>query len=367
MANENTMNLSNWGWNPFFAEHFARCDDPELIPARVVQQNRGFYVLRTEHGEILAGVTGRAQHQAAAKTELPGVGDWVGIRQCPGESKATIHRILPRKSVFVRKVADGPFAGQVIAANIDTVFVVCGLDGGRNFNLRRIERYLAAARESGAKPVIVLNKLDLCEDPEARLREAQSIASDAPVHAVSATQKIGIKALRSYLGIGQTTVFIGPSGVGKSALVNALVGNERQVTGEVRATDLQGRHTTTRSDLILLPGGGAIIDTPGMRKFQVWSDSNESEAIFEDIENLATQCRFRDCRHNREPGCAVQKSVSEGILPLARFENYQRLHRETKNMYQKRAEKARLLQPMKKQNQRTPEPTLQRDSDRHEH
>jgi len=220
---------------------------------------------------------------------------------------------------------------QVIAANIDIVFLVSGLDGGRNLNLRRMERYLTLAWNSGARPIIVLNKSDLCPDIESVMRDTEEIAPGVPVHAVSALEKLGLDVLRDYITKGQTAALLGSSGVGKSAIINAMLGTERLQVGAVRESDREGRHTTTQRELILLPGGGAVIDTPGMREIQLRGDEKGLRDAFADIEQLAEHCRFSDCRHDNEPGCAVREAIETGVLHPARFESYRRLQRELRH------------------------------------
>jgi ribosome biogenesis GTPase / thiamine phosphate phosphatase len=256
------------------------------------------------------------------------VGDWVAVKPLEGEKRGIIQAVLPRKSKFSRKMPGERIAEQIVSSNIDTVFIVSGLDGGRNFNLRRIERYLTLAWSSGAIPVIVLNKADLCPDTGQLIRSVDEIAPGVSVHAVSARERTGLEELKKYLSKGTTVAFLGSSGVGKSSLINALLGEEKQETGQVRGDDRMGRHTTTRRELILLPSGGVMIDTPGMREIQMWNGEDGLQETFEDIEILAKECRFADCTHNKEPGCAVKSAISQGELDLARFESYRKLQSE---------------------------------------
>jgi ribosome biogenesis GTPase len=266
---------------------------------------------------------------------LPAVGDWVAAIPRPGEAAGIVHAVLPRRSRFSRKVAGGITDEQVLAANMDTVFLVCGLDG--DFNLRRIERYLAPAYDSGASPVILLNKADLCQDLAARLAEVEAIAAGAPVHAISAADNQNIDAVCQYLATGRTAAFLGSSGVGKSTVINRLIGQDRQRTGEVRTHDSHGRHTTTHRELILLDGGGMVIDTPGMRELQLWSDDSAAvDEAFEDVERLARACRFRDCRHEAEPGCAIRVAIEDGTLDPGRYDNYLKLQRELRFLERRR-------------------------------
>jgi ribosome biogenesis GTPase len=244
------------------------------------------------------------------------------------EPKAIIHAVLPRKSKFSRKVAGERTEEQIVAANVDTVFIVNGLDGGRSLNMRRIERYLTLAWDSGATPVIVLNKADLCSDIDPVIQEVETIAIGTPIHAVSARERTGLDSLNTYLSEGRTVAFLGSSGVGKSALINALLGVEKQKTGEVREDDRMGRHTTTGRELILIPGGGIVIDTPGMREIQMWAGEDNLQKSFSDIELLAGECRFSDCSHNAESGCAVKAAIERGDLDPARLDSYHKLQGE---------------------------------------
>ncbi len=335
------MDLSELGWNSFFQEGFRPYRDDGLIPARIGREDRQMYLLLSETGELTGRVCGRLSHDAQSKGDFPGVGDWVVARKLPGEQKATIHAILPRKSCFARQLPGGRTEEQVVAANVDTVFIVSGLDGGRAFNLRRVERYLALAWESGANPVVVLNKADLCRDADAALEAAESIAFGIPVYAVSAIERTGIGLLRGHVETGQTVALLGSSGVGKSALVNALLGDDRQATGAVREDDLRGRHTTTHREMIPLPGGGIVIDTPGMRELRMWGSEDCVADTFSDIEELAAQCRFRDCRHQREPGCAVHHAIGQGALDAGRYDSYVRLQREMAHLARRQDHKVR--------------------------
>lgn len=301
---------------------------PGTVPARVVSESKGSYQVYSQYGELTAKVSGKMRYHAGAENQYPAVGDWVIIKPLVDEQKGIIHAVLPRKSKFSRKVAGERTEEQVVSANVDTVFIVSGLDGGRNFNLRRIERCLTLAWSSGATPVIVLNKVDLCPDVNIYIRRVEDIAPGISIHPVSAKEWIGLDALRNYLTKGNTVAFLGSSGVGKSALINALLGEEKQDTGEVREDDRMGRHTTTKRELILLPSGGMVIDTPGMREIQMWAGEDDLQGAFYDIEMLAKRCRFSDCSHNVESGCAVRAAIDHGDLAPARLESYRKLQNE---------------------------------------
>jgi ribosome biogenesis GTPase len=267
------------------------------------------------------------------------VGDWVALRPPTGDGRAMIHAILPRTSKFSRKSAGQRTDEQVVAANVDTIFLVSGLDG--DFNPRRIERYLTAAWDSGAQPVVVLNKLDRCDDPERCLLETEAVAMGVPVHRVSALTGQGCDALRDYLGPGLTVGLLGSSGVGKSTLINRLLGREVQKTGDVRESDDRGKHTTTHRELFRVPTGGLLIDTPGLRELQLWEADQGIESAFADIEELAEDCRFGDCGHAGEPGCAVEEALASGTLAPERLESYCKLQRELRQIHLKQDELAR--------------------------
>ena len=315
------MNLQNLGWDDGFAA--ALQPHENCIPARVSAQHRGEYDVLAEHGELRAHVAGRLRHEAALGSELPAVGDWVALRD------ETIHAVLPRRSAFLRKVAFHATEAQVLAANIDTVFVVTGLDG--DFSARRLERYLTLAWESGASPAVVLTKADLCDDPLALLLEAEQVAVGVPAHVVSNVTGEGLDELATYLAPARTVALLGSSGVGKSSLLNRLLDDEVQATKEL-AEDGTGRHTTTARQLFRLPGGALLVDTPGLREVQLWSADDGIHEAFADVDELAADCRFNDCAHTREPGCAVQAAIDEGRLPRERLQSYRALQRELKRL-----------------------------------
>ncbi len=348
------MDLNALGWHPFFSRPFDALDDDTLTPARVARQDRERYVVLAEEGAFLAQVSGKMRGAAGTRADFPAVGDWVAVRARPDEGAATIHALLPRRSSFSRKVAGETTEEQIVAANVDTAFLVSGLDG--DFNLRRIERYVTLAWNSGALPVIVLNKADLCDDPLARLDEVAAVAMGVDIHLVSAATGAGLDALQAYLRPGTTVAFLGSSGVGKSTLVNHLLGDERMQTGAVREDDSRGRHVTTHRELLTVPGGGLVIDTPGMRELQLWGDEDSLQGAFADVEALAVRCRFRDCSHDAEPGCAVGDALEAGTLEPARFHSYLKLKRELAYLarrqreagaYEERKEKKELVRLLK--------------------
>jgi ribosome biogenesis GTPase len=331
------MNLIDIGWNSFFEDKFGQYKRLGMIPARISQQHKTVYLALCEYGEITAEVAGRIHHGAVGPADYPTVGDWVAILYLPDERKGIIQALLPRNSAFMRKVAGEETAQQVVASNIDTIFIVNGLDG--DFNLRRIERYLAMAWESNAVPVIILNKSDLVDNVDQMVFQVESLALGVPVHAVSATREQGLDIIRGYLSPGTTAALLGSSGVGKSSIINHLLGEERLRVNEVRQWDSRGRHTTTYRQMILLPEGGIIIDTPGMRLVKLWGDEDSVSRAFEDIEELGTLCRFHDCQHQSEPGCAVQAALVDGSLDRKRYESYLKLKKELRYLEARQAMK----------------------------
>ncbi|MEN6329521.1 MAG: ribosome small subunit-dependent GTPase A [Methanobacteriaceae archaeon] len=312
--------LKKLGWNAFFGEHFK-----EYVglyePARVSTVYKNGYNIYTNDGKVRARISGNL-HQ---KGDLPAVGDWVAILK-DEIGFATIHAILPRKSKFSRKEAGKITEEQVIVTNIDTIFIITSLN--RDFNLRRIERYLAIVKESETEPVVILNKSDICKDVDEKINEVLEIAPGIDVAAISATENEGIDQLSPYIKEGKTVALLGSSGVGKSTLINALEGYKRQNIGEIREKDSRGRHVTTERELIMLEKGGLIIDNPGMRELQLWDAGEGMLDLFSDIIEFETQCKFSDCLHETEPGCAVKKAISDGSLSKKRLESYRKLQKE---------------------------------------
>ncbi|HKP18878.1 MAG TPA: ribosome small subunit-dependent GTPase A [Gaiellaceae bacterium] len=320
--------LARLGWAPAFEDHFAPYAADGLEPARVAVEHRGAYVLYTARGEQHAELAGRLRHAAAERGELPAVGDWVAIT--PTEP-ALVQAVLPRKTKFSRLAATdhGQTIEQVVAANVDVVLLVAGLDG--DFNSRRLERYLTLGWESGAEPVVVLTKSDLCADPEAALLEVETAAIGVPVHAVSNVTGEGVDDLRGYFTDGRTVAALGSSGVGKSSLVNRLAGEELMATGDVRA-DGRGRHTTTNRQLLLLPEGGLFLDTPGMRELRLWESEEGLAQTFDDVAAAAARCRFADCSHDQEPGCGVRAALADGTLTAERYASWRKLEAELRHL-----------------------------------
>jgi ribosome biogenesis GTPase len=316
--------LSALGFGPYFEQQLQPSDD-DVIPARIAAEHRGAYEVWSTTGSGRAHLAGRLRLELG-DAGAPGVGDWVVVKDAPGPGRTTlIERVLERRTVFTRGAAGREARAQVVAANVDLVFAVCGLDA--DFNVRRIERYLARIWASGARPSVILNKADLCADTGARVAEVESRAVGVPVLVTSARNEEGTETVRACIHDGMTVALVGSSGVGKSTLVNALLGEQRMRTGEVRASDGRGCHVTTHRQLVILPGGGLLLDTPGMRELQIL-DEDGLDTVFGDIAALAGRCRFRDCRHDTEPGCAVKEAAESGELDADRFENYRKLERE---------------------------------------
>jgi ribosome biogenesis GTPase len=328
------MSLARLGWSEFFEAQYLALGAPEIVRARVAVEYQDRYHLLGAEGPGWAQLSGTLLREAnTSRIQRPAVGDWVGVQPSTGEGMATIVHLFERRTRFVRQAAGRKPELQVVAANIDAVFVVTAFV--QDFNARRLERYLTCVHESGARGVLVLNKIDLSPDPAPDIARARSLAPGTPVLAVSAREQRGLDALRAEIDAHGTIALVGSSGVGKSTLVNWLLGAEVQKTAPVREHDGRGRHTTTHRELIPMPGGGILIDTPGMRELQLWTAADGLSDAFPDVVTLAGQCRFRDCRHQREPGCAVQRALRQGALARERFDGYLALRTEIEALARK--------------------------------
>jgi ribosome biogenesis GTPase len=335
------MPLADFGWDLHFERAFAAfADKPDLEPARVLIEFNHNYRVVIASGERDAVLAGRMKHRAMSRADLPAVGDWVVIRRRAEEARGAITAVLDRRSRFSRRMAGQITDEQVVAANVDVVFLVMALDG--DFSPRRLQRYLLMARESGASPVVLLTKPDLTTDLPMRLAESVAVAGDVPVHVLSPKMNEGIEQVGQYLIAARTGALLGSSGVGKSTIINCLVGADVQKTREVRDTDSKGRHTTTHRELVMLPGGGLVIDTPGMRELQLWDAAEGIRGTFEDVETLAAGCRFTDCRHRGEPDCAVTGAVAAGVLAPERLDSYLKLQDELAFLARQQDERAQI-------------------------
>jgi ribosome biogenesis GTPase len=337
------MTLETLGWD----DERAREIEPwagkaEHQPGRVLIGFNYLYRVGVEDGEVEAVLAGRLKHHAERQGELPAVGDWVMLRKRPQEDRGAIVAVLPRRSRFSRRTAGNVTDEQVVAANVDVIFIVMALDD--DFSIRRLERYLLMARESGAAPVVLLTKPDLCADLPAYVADVVAAAGDVPVHVLSPKLNQGLEHVAPYVTAGRTAALLGSSGVGKSTIINRLVGTDVRKTREVREADSKGRHTTTHRELVMLPSGGLMIDTPGMRELQLWDASESVRDTFDDIEALAAECHFADCRHRDEPRCAVKAAVDEGHIPADRLASYLQLQNELAHLARQQDERAQIEQ-----------------------
>lgn len=335
------MRLEDLGWDGTFARHFeAWAAKADIQPGRVAIEFNHHFRVYAAAGELEVGVAGRLKHHAESRSELPAVGDWVAVLTRSGQDRSTIQSVLPRRSKFSRKAAGHVTDEQIVAANVDVVFLVMSLDA--DFNQRRLERYLLLARESGAAPVILLTKPDVCPDVPSRVAEVVLMAGELPVHVVNPKRGEGLEHVSMYLTASRTGALLGSSGVGKSTIINRLAGSDIQKTREVRPTDSKGRHTTSHRELIVLPDGGLIIDTPGMRELQLWDVSAAVRETFDDVESLAAECYFSDCRHREEPRCGVKAAAEDGRLATGRLESYLKLKDELATLAAQQEERSLL-------------------------
>ncbi len=337
--------LKNYGWNEFFEAYFSEYAGDGFSPARVSVEHRNYYELYSEHGELTAEKAGKLFYNAEDPGSLPAVGDWVVIKQLPNEEKAVIHAVLPRKSKFSRKKAGETTVEQVVAANVDYVFIISSLN--QDLNFKRMERYLALAWDNGVKPVVLLSKADICDGIYARLAETEERLVGTDVHVISALKGAGLDDLHKYFEGNKTVAVVGSSGVGKSTLINSLLNRNVMDVSEISLYKDRGRHTTAHRELFVVPGGGLIIDTPGMREIQLWEGGEGLEELFEDIEKLTLECKFSDCKHESEPGCRVLAAITSGELEEGRFKSYKKLQNEIKYFARKQDKKAQLEEKKK--------------------
>lgn len=340
------MDLKTLGWDLYKESLQENIEEKDV--ARVAVENRGGYLLYAEAGELEGIVQGKFMRNVKLESDYPKVGDWVMIQKLPGEAKAIVKAVLPRKTKISRKRAGEDIAEQIISANVDLAFIVQGLDG--DFNVGRIERYVAMAKEGGCEPIILLNKCDLIADAEAKLAEVEKEITGVKIFLVSAKNKSGIEEIQKLITVGVSVVFVGSSGAGKSTLVNALLGTDRQKTDETRLDDSKGRHTTTKRELIVLPAGGALIDTPGMRELGLWASESSLDEAFEDIEAFTSKCKFNDCDHQFDKGCAVVGALANGLITNERYQRYLKLK---KSLDPLSAKKQASVDQAQKRSQRT--------------
>ncbi|HZI47015.1 MAG TPA: ribosome small subunit-dependent GTPase A [Pyrinomonadaceae bacterium] len=339
----NVTDLTTLGWDEFFESNFKPYAQNGYTCGRVALEHKNFFRVYTQSGEVLAQVSGKLRHEAVQRVDLPAVGDWVAISAAPEGGRVVIHAVLPRRTSFARKTAGARTEEQIVGANIDTVFLLTSLN--QDFNVRRIERYLIIAWESGANPIIVLSKSDLCDRVAEAITEAQAVARGVPIHAISVVTGDGLEDLARYFKRGQTVALLGSSGVGKSTLINCLAGVDHLKVQTVREHDDRGRHTTTHRELVLLPEGGLVLDTPGMRELQLWDGHLPS--VFDDIETLADECLFSDCHHQDEPQCAVREALAAGTIDTERYESYEKFRKELKYQARRRDKRSEIMEKKK--------------------
>ena len=339
------MNLKQWGWPENNTDIHEELSNASLVPGRIIGQGKDIYTMAAETGTYTARISGAFQYRAALPSDYPVVGDFVAFRD-EGDQKI-IEKVLPRKGALSRQSSGNEIEEQVMAANVDTVFLVFALDGGRNFNPHLLERMLTLTWNSGALPVVVLNKSDLCTDRAGLQIEAEIAAPGVEILFTSTVSAEGLEELKNTLASGKTHFFFGKSGVGKSSLINSIAGYDIRKTSSIRDQDKKGRHTTTSRDLLRLPGGALLIDSPGLREFALWSDEESVDAVFPEIMELSQSCRFRDCGHTNEPGCSVQAALTEGTLPAGRYESYLAYRKEVRYVMMKTDENLRAQEDKK--------------------
>ena len=338
-------NLKLYGWNEYFEAFFSEFASDGYSPARIAVEHRNYYLVYSESGELTAEKSGKLFYASDTVKDLPAVGDWVVIKPIKNEKKAIISAVLPRRTKFSRKKAGIVTEEQIIAANVDTAFIISSLN--QDLNLRRIDRYLALARDNDIKPVIILSKADLCEDMYEKLVEVENYFTGTDAHVVSALKGAGMDNLYQYFEGNKTIAVLGSSGVGKSTLINTLLNRKKMTVSDIGLYKDKGRHTTTHRELVLVPGGGLIIDTPGMREIQLWEGAEGLSELFDDIEKLTLECKFTDCKHESEPGCAVKEAINSGEISVERFKSYRKLLNEISYFTRKQNVKAQLAEKKK--------------------
>ncbi len=326
------VDLTTLGWSEFFEANFKSYAEQGYTCGRVALEHKNLFRVYTQHGEVLAEISGKLRHEATSRRDLPAVGDWVVFRAQSEQDRVRIHAVLPRRTNFARKIAGSRTEEQIVGANVDTLFLLTSLN--QDFSLRRMERYLIIAWESGANPIIILSKSDLSDRVAGRINEVQAVARGVPIHAISVVTGTGLQDLAQYFKRGQTVALLGSSGVGKSTLINYLAGVDHLKVQTVREHDDRGRHTTTHRELVVLPTGGLVLDTPGMRELQLFDGGLQS--VFDDIEALAGRCFFSDCQHQDEPRCVVREALAAGTIDAERFQSYEKLQKELKYQARRR-------------------------------
>jgi ribosome biogenesis GTPase len=341
----NVADLTTFGWSEFFETNFKSFAGQGFTCGRVALEHKNLFRVYTQYGEVFAEISGKLRHEAMSRRDLPAVGDWVVIRARPEGGRVMIHAVLPRRTSFARKIAGSRTEEQIVGANVDTVFLLTSLN--QDFSLRRIERYLIIGWESGANPIIILSKSDLCDRVAESIDEVQAVARDVPIHAISVVTGSGLQDVAQYFKRGQTVALIGSSGVGKSTLINHLAGVDRLKVQTVRDWDDRGRHTTTHRELVLLPAGGLVLDTPGMRELQLFEGDQSLELVFDDIEALAARCFFSNCRHQDDPRCVVREALVAGTIDSGRYQSYEKLQKELNYVARKRDKLSEMLERKK--------------------
>lgn len=325
-GDEKLNNLKTLGWNSFFENQFEEHKKSGFVPGRIAVENKNNFLVLTERGEVIAEVSGKLMFTAESNSELPKVGDWTALSIFDDGSNGVIHKVLERKTKVSRKAPGKTSNEQVIITNVDYIFIVQSLDN--NYNINRLERYLVTIYQSGAVPVVILSKADLCDDVDFKVEEIRKNHPDIKIIVISSFENIGINELKNFIEPGKTYAFLGSSGVGKSTIINNLAGEEIQKTTEVRTSDNKGKHTTTKRELIILPDKGILIDTPGMRGLKLWAAEDGMTNTFTEFEEFAGQCRFTDCTHTHETGCAVIEAVTNNLIPQNKYDNYLKLRKE---------------------------------------